>query len=320
MACFRPFCQDGARFRPVAGGGRDEGRGSPPTSLARKSNPSPGTSRTSHADVAVAALARRSARRRHPLRHRPAHRVAASGPLSHRVAVPSPVPPGNGELLATRCMNGERSAARRDRINAWPESRFPVRAIRLLGTAAEQLRVRHTHRREGTATPHTEGRRLRPGSASTRTARGGRRRRFGNPWAHAAASSGSPAPCRAHLRSPGGNGRRPHFAAAASALLRARGLGDLAIPEAIGGLRSARRPSRTDPARPGTARSHARPCHQPPVGGRALGLPPALRSLELLERDLSELAGTRGRRAVLRALERARRGGASTPSPRRGCA
>ena len=50
------------------------------------------------------------------------------------------------------------------------------------------------------------------------------------------------------------------------------------------------------------------------------GLPPALRSLELLERDLSELAGTRGRRAVLRALERARRGGASTPSPRRGCA
>lgn len=164
---------------------------------------------------------------------------------------------------------------------------------------------RHSGRTAEGAT-HTEGRRLRPGSASTRTARGGRRRRFGKPWAHAAASSGSPASCRAHLRSPGGDGRRPHFAAAASALLRARGLRDLAIPEAIGGLRSARRPSRTDPARPGTARSHARPCHQPPVGGRALGLPPALRSLELLERDLSELAGTRGRRAVLRALERAR--------------
>lgn len=167
---------------------------------------------------------------------------------------------------------------------------------------------RHSGRTDEGAT-HTEGRRLRPGSASTRTARGGRRRRLGKPWAHAAASSGSPASCRAHLRSPGGDGRRPHFAAAASALLRPRGLGDLAIPEAIGGLRSARRPSRTDPARPGTARSHARPCHQPPVGGRALGLPPALRSLELLERDLSELAGTRGRRAVLRALERARRGG-----------
>lgn len=81
----------------------------------------------------------------------PAHRVAASGPLSQRVAVPSPVPPGNGELLATRCMNGERSAARRDRINAWPESRFPVRAIRLLGTAAEQLRVRHTPRDDACA-------------------------------------------------------------------------------------------------------------------------------------------------------------------------
>ena len=38
------------------------------------------------------------------------------------------------------------------------------------------------------------------------------------------------------FRSPGGNGRRPHFAAAASALLRARGLGDLAIPEAIGDM------------------------------------------------------------------------------------
>ena len=81
----------------------------------------------------------------------PAHRVAASGPLSQRVAVPSPVPPGNGELLATRCMNGERSAARRDRINAWLGSRFPVRAIRLLGTAAEQLRVRHTPRDDACA-------------------------------------------------------------------------------------------------------------------------------------------------------------------------
>lgn len=240
----------------------------------------------------------------------PGHRVAASAPLSHRVAVPSPVPPGNGELLATRCMNGERSAARRDRINAWPGSRFPVRAIRLLGTAAEQMRVRHTPRDDACAPARPPHGQLAEDAVDVSVNPGRMPQRHQVPQR----------PCRAHLRSPGGNGRRPHFAAAASALLRARGLGDLAIHAAIGSLRPARRPSRTDPARPGTARSHARPCHQPPVGGRALGLPPALRSLELLERDLSELAGTRGRRAVLRALERARRGGASTPSPRRGCA